>query len=156
MKNLGVSSRLPVVASWLVLLLALAVGVAPLVAPAPPANPDVTDFSVDNALDHIERIAQESRPIGSPGNERGRDEIAIQLRALDLEPEFQAFEVPNYFSVRGESIELVNVLARIPGAAPTAAVALVGHHDTVPGTLGANDDAGAVAIMLETARDPGE
>jgi len=147
-----VSNRLVGVLSWVVLLLALAVGVAPLVTPAPPANPDATDFSVDNALDHIERIAQEPRSIGSPGNQRGRADIVAQLRALGLEPEFQAFEVPNYFSVRGEGIELVNVLARIPGTAPTPAVALVGHHDTVPGTLGANDDAGAVAIMLETAR----
>ncbi|MFC2108763.1 M28 family peptidase [Candidatus Bipolaricaulota bacterium] len=90
--------------------------------------------------------------MGTPGNERGRAYIVAQLRALGLEPEFQIIEVANYFSISGESVELVNVLARIPGTAPTMAVALVGHHDTVPGTLGANDNASAVAIMLETAR----
>ena len=152
MKSHGTSNGLIMVLSWIVLLLAVAVGVAPLVPPAPPASLDATAFSVGNALAHIERIAQEPRPMGSAGNQRGRDEIAAQLRALGLEPEFQAFSVPNYFSPRGESIELVNVLARIPGTASTGAMALMGHHDTVPDTLGANDDAGAVAIMLETAR----
>lgn len=43
-------------------------------------------------------------------------------------------------------------MARIPGTEPTKAVALVGHYDTIPGVPGANDDASAVAIILETAR----
>ncbi len=140
------------VVSWIVLLLAVAAGVAPLVPPAPPADLDAAAFSVARAFDTIEHIAQEPRPMGTPANRRGREYIAAHLRELGLEPEFQTINVPNYFSVRDESVEVVNVMARIPGAAPTTAVALVGHHDTVPGTLGANDDASAVAIMLETAR----
>jgi len=152
MKDLGASSRLPALLSWIVLLLAVAVGVAPLVPPAPPPDLDAAAFSVDNAMDHIERVAQEPRAMGTPGNQRGREYIVAQLRALGLEPELQTIEVANYFSPRGEIVEVVNVLARIPGAAPTTAVAIAGHHDTVPDTLGANDDAGAVAIMLETAR----
>ncbi|MBU1049283.1 M28 family peptidase [Candidatus Bipolaricaulota bacterium] len=146
------ASRFSIVASWLILLVAMAASLAPLIPRVPPASPDETAFSIDNALVQIDRIAQEPRPIGSPGNERGRDEIAAQLRALGLEPEFQAFKVRNYFSPRGELIELMNVLARIPGTASTGAVALMGHYDTVLDTLGANDDAGAVAILLEAAR----
>lgn len=146
------AGRFRIVASWLILLVAMAVGLAPLIPPVPPASPDDAAFSIDNALAHIGRIAQEPRPIGSPGNQRGRDEIAVQLRALGVEPEFQAFDVPNYYSPKGGLVELVNVLARIPGTASTGAVALMGHHDTVSSTLGANDDTGAVATMLEVAR----
>jgi hypothetical protein len=152
MKNQSLRYRLPVMLSWTILFLALFLGAAPLY---PPVSPDVvadTDFSVARALDHIEAIAREPRPMGSLGNQRGRDEITAQLRALGLEPEFQAFHAANYYSPMGESVELVNILARIPGTASTAAIALMGHHDTVPHTLGANDDASAVAILLEAAR----
>lgn len=152
MKSHGTSNRLIMVLSWVVLLLALAIGVAPLVPTVPPASLDPTAFSVGDALSHIERIAHEPRPIGTPGNQRGRDEIVAQLRALVLEPELQTSMAPDYFGIPGRRVEIVNIVARIPGTAPTTAVALMGHHDTVPGTLGANDDAGAVAIMLETAR----
>jgi len=44
------------------------------------------------------------------------------------------------------------VMVRIPGTDSTGAVLLVGHHDTVPTTLGANDDTSAVAILLDIAR----
>ena len=152
MKDQRASNRLVVVLSWTALLLWGALAVAPLAPPAPPAELDATAFSAAQALDHIERIAIEPRPIGTPANERARADIVAQLRLLGLEPELQTIEVPNYFSAAGETIEVVNVMARIPGTAPTSAVALMGHYDTVPSTTGANDDASAVAIMLETAR----
>lgn len=129
-----------------------ALALAPIVTPAPPAAPEDDAFSVARAFDIIGQIAREPRAMGTPGNERGRDFITAQLRVLGLEPEFQTITVPNYFSAEGENVEVVNVLARIPGTASTRAVALVGHHDTVPDTFGANDDASAVAVMLETAR----
>lgn len=152
MKDQGGSDRLAVVVSWVVLLLAGALAMASLVPPAPPAGLDTVAFSAARALDHIERIAREPRPIGTPANQQIRADIVAQLRVLGLEPETQTIRAPDYFGVSGESVEVVNVMARIPGTAPTTAVAVVGHYDTVPGTPGANDDASAVAIMLETAR----
>jgi len=134
------------------MLLALAVGVVSLVPPAPPANPGVEAFHVDNAHAYIEQIAIEPRPMGSAGNRRGRDKIVSALRALGIEPEIQAFTARNYYSRAGELVELANVLARIPGTDSSTAIALMGHHDTFPTTHGANDDTSALAIMLEVAR----
>jgi Zn-dependent M28 family amino/carboxypeptidase len=47
---------------------------------------------------------------------------------------------------------VTNVLATIPGNTDAAAYYVVGaHYDTVPGTPGADDNASAVAVMLELA-----
>ena len=152
MREPGAPNWLPVVASWAVLLLAAAVAVAPLVPPAPRASREAADFSAALAFEHIQRIAQEPRPIGTPGNERARADIVERLRLLGLEPELQTIRVRDYYDPAGGSVDVVNVAARISGTAPTKAVALIGHYDTFPGAPGANDDASAVAIMLETAR----
>ena len=47
----------------------------------------------------------------------------------------------------------LNVVGRIPGKAP-GAVVVAAHHDTkdIPGFVGANDGASAVAVLLELAR----
>lgn len=50
-------------------------------------------------------------------------------------------------------LELVNVLATLPGADPGAPVRELGaHYDTVPFSPGANDNSTGVAIVLEVAR----
>ena len=47
---------------------------------------------------------------------------------------------------------VTNVLATVPGTAGGSAYYVVGaHYDTVPGTPGADDNASAVAVMLELA-----
>ena len=152
MKDRGRSNRLAVVVSWVVLLLAGAASVAPLVPPAAFTGVDATAFSAARAFDHIERIAEEPHPIGTPANQRVRADIVGRLRVLGLEAELQTIESPDYYGGPGDSVSVVNVLARIPGTASNGTVALVGHYDTVPTTPGANDDGSAVAIMLETAR----
>ncbi len=50
-----------------------------------------------------------------------------------------------------ESVESVNVLAKADPGQPCT-VLVGGHHDTVPGAPGANDNASGVAHMLELAR----
>jgi hypothetical protein len=145
-------NRLVLMASWIILLIAVALGVAPLVPPTPPTELNAADFSVSQAFDHIERIAQEPHPMGSLANQRVRDDIVAQLEMLGLEPEVQTVEVMDYFGEPGNSVEISNVVARILGTAPTTAVAVVGHYDSSPTTPGANDNGSAVAILLEVAR----
>jgi len=138
--------------SWAALAAALAVAVLPLIPPQVPASAPEDSFSAKNALQLIAEIAVEPRPMGSDGNRRGREKIAEALRDLGLEPEFQSLSVPNYYTRAAEPVEIVNVLARIPGADSTGAIALMGHHDTFPTTPGANDNTSALAILLESAR----
>jgi hypothetical protein len=138
-------------------LLALAVlGAAAALRDAPPpavprdAPPD--QFSAGRAMDHVRALARAPRPVGSTGNAAGREYIVERLRSLGLEPELQDAESAVSVLGRTYSARVTNVLARIRGAAPRPALALVAHHDTVPHSPGASDDAAGVATLLETAR----
>lgn len=59
------------------------------------------------------------------------------------------------YDYRGRTV--ANLVARPPGSANASAYYVVGaHYDTVPGTPGADDNASAVAVMLELARRSAE
>ena len=136
----------------ILIILALVLGAIPLIPPALPADPAVTDFSAESAFAHIENISQEPHWIGSPAQSRVREYLLAELETLDLEIFVLPNEAYEYYRGTDERIEIVNIAARIPGTAPTMSIALSGHYDTHPNTLGANDDASAVAVMLESAR----
>jgi len=86
-------------------------------------------------------VAIGPRPAGSPADRRDARFIAARLRSA---------------GVREVRIQrpYLNVVGRIPGAAP-GAVVLGAHHDTkeIPEFVGANDGASGVATLLEVARD---
>jgi hypothetical protein len=132
--------------------LLLAVSVMPLIPPAAPGGEDAGSFDVDRAMAYIGVIARAPHPMGSAENERVRQSIIESLETLGLEPELQQLTVPDYFRGGDGTVQTVNVMARIPGLAPSGAVALVGHYDSSPTTPGANDNAAAVAALLEVAR----
>lgn len=138
--------------SCMVLLGAGAIGWTSLIPPAVSADFDATAFSAVKAFDHIERIAGEPRPIGSPANQRTRNYVVTRLREMGLVPELQTIEASDYFGGFDDNVSVVNVMARVAGTDSTGAVAMVGHYDTVPTSPGASDDGSAVAIMLESAR----
>ena len=137
---------------WVALALALVVGAMPLVPPAVEQDPGAASFSTDRALAHVAAVARRPHPVGSAANGIIRNYILSELRDLGLEPEIQTVEASDYFGDSGRPIQMDNVIARVRGTASTGAVAVVGHYDSVPWSPGANDDASAVAVMLESAR----
>jgi hypothetical protein len=127
-------------------------GITPILAPRAPTGDDPGAISVDRALQHVAFIAQEPHVMGTPEIARVRDYLAATLSEMGLEPETMTIETPDYFGTSGGTIEIANVLARIPGTGDGDAVLLMAHYDTVPTTPGANDNAAAVAALLEVGR----
>jgi hypothetical protein len=130
----------------------LAVGLYSLLPPrAVPADAADTEFSAARAFEHVEVVGAAPHPIGSNAIGVVRNYLVRELRALGLEPEPQTVSAPDYYGGQG-SVDVVNLVATIPGTSGIEAVALVAHYDTVPTTPGANDNSTAVAALLETAR----
>ncbi len=145
----AVERRARLIMLGVVLSVAVVVGIAPLLPPEP--RSDERSFSADAALADVAQIAVEPRPIGSAGSRQARDFILDRLEDLGIETETQTVEVPDYYRGTGTTT-VTNVMARLPGSDSTGTVALIGHYDTVPTTSGANDNASAVAILLEAGR----
>ncbi len=112
---------------------------APLSADAP-----LELFSAGRARLHLDEVARAAHPVGSGEHDRVRQHLLEAVRALDLEPEEQ----------RGETrgVPLTNLLARIPGRAPTGTVLCLAHYDSVPSGPGAGDDGIGVVSWLEALR----
>ncbi|MCA2213076.1 M28 family peptidase [Jidongwangia harbinensis] len=141
-------------------LLALA-GAAALAAVRPPAARDAGapagEFSAARAFEQVRTIATEPHVAGSAANDRVRDHLRTVLRGLGLDPQVQ-----DTVSVQGADLSasaggvglarVRNVVARIPGSAPTGRVFLVAHYDSAQTGPGANDDAAGTSALLETAR----
>ncbi len=97
---------------------------------------------------HLQMIAREKHPAGTPENRRVRDYILGRISALGWKPEIQ-----KGFVVRTEgrlAAFAENLMVRIPGTERREAVLLCAHYDSVPHSFGAGDDGAAVAAMLST------
>ena len=95
---------------------------------------------------HLKALVRERNPYTSPNHlDAAADHIRAHLESLDL-------------SVREETVPFDglhsrNVLGLQPGTEPEAApFVLAAHFDTVEGSPGADDNASAVAALLEIAR----
>jgi aminopeptidase YwaD len=102
---------------------------------------------------HLRALIGERHPVSSPAFLRQTEEyLAEQFRALGLE----VFRHP--FDALGASYR--NVVATLPASlAPSRSLPgnpppllVAAHYDTVPGSPGADDNASALAVMLEVAR----
>lgn len=129
----------------LIIAVAVTIGILQIRAPMPlDADASPERFSAARAMEKVEVIASEPRPLGSPAHEKAQDYLMAELEALGLHPEIQT----GYF--RGHTVQ--NIIARIPGTASTKAVMLAAHYDSVADSPGAADDASGIASMLETVR----
>ena len=124
------------------------------VSPPPaPATAPLDQFSAGRAMADIGAMGSASHPVGSPADARVRDYLFKRMTALGLHPRVQrARSFATYGStLQGATVD--NVIGVLPGrdsAAP--ALALMAHHDSVPGSPGAADDTVGVASALETVR----
>jgi hypothetical protein len=132
---------------WLVVAGCAAIATLPLIPPAA----DSDDFLASQAMSHVREIAQSPHPIGSVEIERVRSYLIGTLTELGLSPLTQAVAAMDYYGTPGNTVDVVNVFARVKGTGDGDAVALVAHYDTVPWTPGANDNSASVAILLEVA-----
>lgn len=148
----GERSRVETATSWLVLAVLAVVSIGPLVTPSVPTQTDDDSVSVDAVFGHIEQIASEPHPIGSAEIIEVRRYIVDELAALGLEAETQSTKAPDFFGVPGATVDVINIMARIPGSDPSKALLLMAHFDSVPTTPGANDNAAAVGVLLEVGR----
>ena len=133
-----------------VLVVIAAVSIVPVLVPPLRGDAEVDIAAVRR---HIEAIAAEPHPMGTTQIERVRWFILGELAGAGLLSETQTIRAPDYFGTAGgDTVEVVNILARIRGRSSTGSVLLVAHYDTVPTTPGANDNSMAVANLIELGR----
>ncbi|MDG4821332.1 M28 family peptidase [Asanoa sp. WMMD1127] len=126
--------------------------------PAPaPASAPADAFSADRAAAHIDTVAARTHVAGSAANDTVRDYLVRTLSGFGLRTSVQD-------AVGGEAGDLSgsagaaavahvrNVVAELPGTAPTGTVFLVAHYDSVQVGPGGNDDGAGTSSILETAR----
>ena len=98
----------------------------------------------------VENLATNAgRMIGTASHIAARNYLVEQLNSLEgVEPLGDDFVLP----YGAESLALANIMGRIPGANPEREPVVLGaHYDTCGPLPGADDNAAAVAILLELA-----
>jgi hypothetical protein len=145
-------ARLDAVTLFLVAVGIAAFSTLSVLAPSPDELAATSGFSIDETRRHVDAIATEPHPMGSPAIERVRDYLVAQLTSFGLPTHLQTVSVSDYFGGPGRTVEVTNVIARIPGTGDGTAILVMAHYDTVPTTAGANDNSAAVAAVLEAAR----
>lgn len=136
------------------LLLGLAAwSVAALQPPDPlPFTAPADRFSSARAVEHVRQIADDTHVPGSSAGDRGVKGLVTTLRGLGLDTRVQN-AVGSWRSEPGETemARVRNVVAVLPGSAPTGRLFLLAPHDWGGNGPGAAGAAG-VPTLLETVR----
>lgn len=144
----------------LLALVAVAIGCTLSQAPAAPlgADADTDTFSASRAMEHIEAISEETRPIGSAAHAAARDYLREELEALGWDVEVQARTgISEASEAHPQRIAFVqNIVATRDGSDPTGTLILAAHYDSVDGSPGAGDDGIGIGSILESARALGD
>ncbi|MFU0827665.1 MAG: Peptidase-M28 domain-containing protein [Lachnoclostridium sp.] len=112
-----------------------------------------TEFSAMRAMRHIEKIAAQTHPMGSPENEMVRDYITGVLSGFGLKPQIQKTYSTN--RVWGDLLsgEVENIYAIKEGTGKEKdTILMMAHYDSTCNGSGAGDDAVGVASLLEVIR----
>src|SRR5215217_6318159 len=144
---------------WIGVVVALVLGALAAVSllalepPDPlPASAPANEFSAERAFSHVQQIAEQPHPVGSPANAEVRDYLVGQLEDLGLHPTVQQATSARTMEGIASIARVHNIHARIEGSNPTGHVLLVAHYDSVPRGPGAADDGAGAAAILEIAR----
>jgi hypothetical protein len=153
-------ARRPLAAAASLLALA-AVGVAAVLSLAPPAprpaDAPTGEFSADRAAEHLAVVGARTHVAGSAANDDVREHLTRTLRGLGLRVAEQDTVGPEAGNLSGAAgavalARVRNVVAVLPGTAPTGRVFLVAHYDSVQVGPGGNDDGAGTSAVLEVAR----
>lgn len=109
----------------------------------------------DRLFRHIERLATVPRPYGSVELDNARKYVTAELTESGWVVERRDFDVVNDWGDLnfGETLTGSNLIATHPACDPSLPRLCVGAHlDSRPETPGADDNASAVAVLLEIAR----
>lgn len=112
--------------------------------------PDSTDQ--DRLLAHLHALVGERHPVTSPAHlQRAEEYIADTFEQLGLQVSLHPFEAMGgtYRNVIASLLPTHQATGQGMFQAP---LILAAHYDTVEGSPGADDNASAVAVLLETAR----
>jgi peptidase M28-like protein len=109
-------------------------------------------FSAERARVHVEQLAREPHPSGSPAARQVEAYLVRTLEGLGLRVQVQAAPACTEAAGLRRCAHVRNVIATLPGRVHEGAVLLSAHYDSVSNAAGAGDDASAVAALLETAR----
>jgi hypothetical protein len=143
--------------TWFILAAGILVGLRQTLPPDQTALAKAVgpSFSLSNVMMHLEQIAKSPHPTGWPDNDRVRLYLTDQIRAMGLKPEVQTETVLSTDKGRSTFISgavIHNVMAKIPGKAPTKTLLLTAHYDSEYYSPGASDNGVGVAVLLETMR----
>jgi hypothetical protein len=116
------------------------------------ANAPDTEFSSARAMGLLVDVARQAHPTGSPEHTRVRELLVDRLTAMGLEPEIQTATsiVQRPGAARAATVR--NIIARMPGTAPTGTVLVTAHYDSREIAVGAADDGSGVVAILEALR----
>jgi hypothetical protein len=109
------------------------------------------EFSTQNALNIIEKIAQKPHYIGSENHEVVKGYLISELQKLGLRASVQqGFTLTE----DGNLTKPKNIIAKIKGTSNSKALLLLSHYDSAPHSYshGASDDGSGVATILEGLR----
>jgi Zn-dependent M28 family amino/carboxypeptidase len=111
---------------------------------------DGSERTLERLRGEVEALALPAgRRVGTPGHDVARAHLEGRLAELGLEPYGDAFALP----YEAEGYPFANLIGVAPGAdRAQAPVLIAAHYDTAGDWAGADDNAAAVSIALETAR----
>jgi Zn-dependent M28 family amino/carboxypeptidase len=110
-----------------------------------------TNFSIENALNHLKKISKEAHYTGSKEHKKVQGYIVTELQKMGLETEIQTQTALNKKWFIATTAE--NIIAKIKGNGSRKALLLLAHYDSNPhSSLGASDAGSGVVTILEGLR----